>query len=407
VDVIVLDGDQRSALAVTRSLGMKGLCVAVGAERIPSLASCSKYCKEGFRYPSPYQDVAGFIDALSDYAARHPASVIYPMTDVTVAEILSHRAAFDSISTIPFPDLDKYYTLSDKVHLLRLARDLKIPIPKSFLRSDFGDTEELLVQAETLGFPVVVKPAFSRMRTADGWIGASVRYAENPDEFRAVTGEEPFRSHPFIVQERIEGPGIGIFLLMKEGRALAQFAHKRIREKPPSGGVSVLCESIEPPSAALDAARRLLHQVNWYGVAMVEFKLDKRDNIPKLMEVNARFWGSLQLAVSAGVDFPYLLYRLAKGENIEGPDSYKTGILSRWELGDLDHLLICIKNRYSKLSLTSDAPPKLKVFKDFCLDFARTSVRNEILRSCDASPFLLELKEYMKSGLKGLTKSRH
>lgn len=64
------------------------------------------------------------------------------------------------------------------------------------------------------------------------------------------------------MQERIKGPGIGMFLLMKDGNVLARFAHRRIREKPPSGGVSVLCESINPPSLALNAATRLLKEMN-------------------------------------------------------------------------------------------------------------------------------------------------
>jgi predicted ATP-grasp superfamily ATP-dependent carboligase len=187
---------------------------------------------------------------------------------------------------------------------------------------------------------------------------------------------------------------------MDNGNVLAQFAHRRVREKPPTGGLSVLCESIEPPELALNAAKTLLKKLRWSGVAMVEFKEDLRDKTPKLMEVNARFWGSLQLAISAGVDFPYLLFQIAAGAKIDGAGKYRLGVRSRWELGDLDHLLIRLKEKPSKLFLPSDAPSKMGAVKNFLVDFLRPSVRNEILRPNDMRPFRFELKEYLKSIIK-------
>ena len=101
----------------------------------------------------------------------------------------------------------------------------------------------------------------------------------------------------------------------------------------------------------MHAAVKILEKVQWTGVAMVEFKIDREKNIAMLLEVNARFWGSLQLAISSGVDFPYLLFRLAIGEKIDIPDRYKIGLKSRWELGDLDHLLIRLFKKSSTLNL--------------------------------------------------------
>ena len=107
------------------------------------------------------------------------------------------------------------------------------------------------------------------------------------------------------------GEALGVSLLFNqnaEPRAL--FVHKRLREYPLSGGPSTLRESVVRPEVA-ELAVRLLRALNWFGLAMVEFKVDPRDGVPKLMEVNPKLWGSLSLAIASGVDFPALLYRLA------------------------------------------------------------------------------------------------
>ena len=45
---------------------------------------------------------------------------------------------------------------------------------------------------------------------------------------------------------------------------------------------------------------------------MVEFKLDEQTQEVKLMEINPKFWGSLELGLAAGVNFGELLVRTAR-----------------------------------------------------------------------------------------------
>lgn len=62
------------------------------------------------------------------------------------------------------------------------------------------------------------------------------------------------------------------------------------------------------------------------------------------MEINTRFWDSLQLAIDGGLEFPYLLYRIAREEKLQPPTLYKEGVRLRWLLGDLDRLYIVLKS---------------------------------------------------------------
>ena len=405
--VIVLDGNQRSSLAITRSLGKRGFRVTVGAETRRSLSSASHFCADSFEYPPPHEDPDGFFRVILDKTLELAPDFLVPVTDVTVGEILRRRGEFKEEIRIPYDEFDKYNLASNKEWVVSQCLKLGLPAPETILSTDFKDRKAFFEAAEKLGYPLVVKPGFSRIRTETGWINTRVRYARDKNELDAILSDPLFSKTSFILQKRIRGRGVGIFLLMKDGEALATFAHRRLREKPPSGGVSVLCESIEPPADALDAAIRLLASIRWSGVAMVEFKEDDRENILKVLEVNARFWGSLELAIASGVDFPRLLLSMANGDDIKGPAKYKIGLKVRWELGDLDHLLIRLLKNPTILSLPEGAPSRMGVFLNFMADSVRPSVRNEVLRLGDPKPFLFELGRYVRSATRSRGGSNH
>jgi biotin carboxylase len=121
---------------------------------------------------------------------------------------------------------------------------------------------------------------------------------------------------------------------------------------------------------------------------MVEFKISSSGR-PYLLEVNPRFWGSLQLAIDAGVDFPWLLYKLAAGAPIDPPDGYQTAIRCRWILGDLDSLYLTLRSNH-KLAY------KLRKVLNFLAPSSRRT-RHEVNRLEDLRPFLFELRHYLRA----------
>ena len=153
MDAIVLDGEQRSALAVTRSLGRRGIHVTVGAENKPSLSSCSRYCSNAFSYPSPYDDPAGFIKALAETEATPRTSILFPMTDVTLTEVLLNREKLPDTMIIPFVDFEKYQNLTDKIKLFQIARELGVNIPATFISTEFENIDRLGRESGGIRFP--------------------------------------------------------------------------------------------------------------------------------------------------------------------------------------------------------------------------------------------------------------
>jgi predicted ATP-grasp superfamily ATP-dependent carboligase len=384
--ILVLDASQRSALAVTRSLGKHGVLPTTADEGSTALAGCSRYSKRYISYPSPRLHPDYFISAIAKICAEEKISIVFPMTELTTNLLLKHRNQLPGI-TLPFPDIKSVDALADKYALMPLAESLGVPIPKT--QYALSPTN-LPTELEKLDYPLVLKPGKSWIEYKGEWLHSTVRFAKDYGEARKILENDPaFRAHPFMLQECVPGKGEGVFALYDHGKAMAFFAHKRLREKPPQGGVSVLSESAEVDPKLLTYTKALLDHVGWHGIAMVEFRVEK-NGTPYLMEINTRFWGSLQLSIDAGVDFPWLLYQVASGEKIAPVESYKTGNRLRWILGDLDSLYLIIRNKENTWR------EKLQAIFNF-LSPHPFKTRHEVNRLSDLGPFWWELKQYLKS----------
>jgi predicted ATP-grasp superfamily ATP-dependent carboligase len=385
---LVTDGDERPALAVTRSLGRRGISVIVGEERRGSLASASRYCSGQVTYPSAYRDPEQFASFVRDFVRREQIDVIVPVTDVTTHAVAKHRDAISAHAACAVPPLDAFELMTDKHRLLQQAARCGVAIPRTHFVNGAAALDRVLADVV---YPAVVKPARSRIPTKDGWLAASVVYARDRDALVRLYAETPYLSHyPSLIQERIAGRGTGVFVLCDHGRIVAAFAHRRLREKPPSGGASVLCESIAVDPSLRAQAARLLAPIGWHGVAMLEYKQDRAGR-SFLMEVNGRFWGSLQLAIDAGVDFPSLAWQLALGQRVDVPSRYEIGVRNRWLLGDLDHLLRRLRDTDSVL--TQGMPSRLRAV----VDFLTPQRRDEIFRVDDPRPAGRELWSYTRA----------
>ncbi len=389
--VLVLDGEQRAALAVVRSLGRQGCEVHVGSHVPESLAGGSRFADSESLLPSPFLGVDAYTAAVGRLARARSANVIIPVGEASTLALLERRDLLPEVS-IPTSDLAHFLRASDKSAVLDLAQTLGIDVPGQWTVAD-GTPAVPPVPAEA--FPVVLKPSRSVTGLASERRKVGVRYAHSPRELEGHLSELRSGGDPVLVQSRIEGPGLGIFMLRWRGELVATFAHRRIREKPPAGGVSVCCESVEPSEGLLGRSASLLAALDWSGVAMIEYKHDTRTGRNYLMEVNPRFWGSLQLAIDSGVDFPWYLVQLALGTRIPPVQRWRIGRRSRWGLGDVDHLIARLRYSPAELDLPSDAPGLAQALAAVLLPW-RPGQRNEVCRLSDPVPSLRESRAWFR-----------
>jgi len=392
--IIITDGNNRAALAITRSLGREGHDVVVGGEQHPSLSSKSRFCSETFLYPDPRKDDQGFTRMVLDVIKEKKPDVLLPVTDVTTLIVAENKKILEKHCLVPFPDFEMADQAANKLTLMKLAEQLGIPVPKTIYMEKPDDLELALSSCKKIGYPIVIKPSRSRIRRVNGWIGTGVKYANDEKELRdIICNGERNGEYPLLLQERIYGDGVGLFLGINQGEVVAAFSHRRLREKPPSGGVSVLCESLPLNPLLKKYSEQLLRALNWHGIAMVEFKRDVRTGEFKLMEINGRFWGSLQLAIDSGVNFPSILVKIANGEKMIPVLDYKVGVKNRWFWGDVDVLLSLLLKSKKTLKLPPEYPSRWRSFLSFMRFWGR-DLHYEVFNRDDIGPWLFETRSW-------------
>ncbi|MFL5628074.1 MAG: ATP-grasp domain-containing protein, partial [Ktedonobacteraceae bacterium] len=166
-----------------------------------------------------------------------------------------------------------------------------------------------------------------------------------------------------IFQQFLSGRREAISFLYANGEMYARFAQWAKRTEPPLGGISVLRQSIAVPEDIGDQAERLVREIGLEGYSEVEFRRDSYGK-PYLMEINPRLSASVELAVRAGVDFPFLLYQWANGDPIDHVKGYRVGGWMRYLEGDIMTTVKALVQR----GRPGVSPPAQAIF-DFLISF--------------------------------------
>jgi predicted ATP-grasp superfamily ATP-dependent carboligase len=336
--VLVLDGNQNQAVATVRSLAKAGHEVLVGESSSWSKAGWSRSCRGSFQYAAPQENASSFVQSILAVAQQKTGTLVLPMTEATTLPLSAHRdellAAGGKLLLPAHADVLRAF---NKEETVALAASLGVAVPKTSIVSTAEQAADL---ARTTEFPVVLKPRSTVEVCSDGAMRTTgrPRYARNSAELQTALAEMGHRCSSVLVQEFVEGEGAGYFALMCHAELRAEFAHRRIRDVHPTGSGSALRVSVEPDPEIRNASLAILQGLNWHGVAMVEFR-HMAGKPPVFMEVNGRFWNSLPLAYYAGVDFPALVAQMAETGDVAPVNSYRTGVVCRWFLGDFRHLL--------------------------------------------------------------------
>lgn len=329
---MVLDGQWRHALSVTRALGKRGIKVIVCDPSKTALSKYSKYCCKRITSPDPKTSPDDFIEYLIRFSNRENIDLIIPNADYTVELLAKHKSQFDNITRIPLKGYDIVSKALDKAQTMRVALENGVPCPETHLIEDEAEIPKV---ADSLKYPAIIKP-----RKGTGAVG--LEKVSSKDEFL----KHYYRIHKVfrfpIVQDFIPGPNKKhnfCAILNSRGETKASFAMEHLRLYPYDAGVGTYARSVIHEEVT-KYGLRFLKALDWYGIAQVEFKIDPRDGLPKLLEVNPRFWGMTEMAVCSGLDLPYILYRMVLFDDASEYTEYRPETYLRWLIpGDILHFI--------------------------------------------------------------------
>jgi hypothetical protein len=299
--ILVPSAHSTAAIGVIRSLGAAGYRVHAAAANDDALGLKSRFAERGVVHPPIASDE--FDAWFCDYIACTSIEMISPGGfDVGASPVFEEYR--DRFTTSTEHDVitatRSKYALFER--LLDGAEAQREHLPPSLL-VDFDRGLPSHNELVALGRPIFIKLDSSEARKT---ASSEVIKLADPAAAEAALEQLSSQYRRALVQGFVPGRGAGAFLLRWNGRVIARMMHLRLHEMPHTGGASSLRVSWWHDAMMRDAEAKL-GAINWQGVAMVEYRWDQVQDAFYLMEMNLRFWGSLHLALFAGVDFPRLL----------------------------------------------------------------------------------------------------
>lgn len=365
-DALMLDAAQRQALVTIRSLGRHGLHVGAlevaNHEYMPGdvPAFASRWCGQTFLVPSYNEHVLPYLAYLRQILNMTQARVIIPAADGTVALLRQYRQQLEQHVKIALAREPALSIAIDKEQTLALATSLGIAIPRGV---DVTSVNDVPTALHEVGLPAVVKPSESWVWGEEASRRLICTLVTTPDEARRAVEQVTQAGGRAIFQQFLSGRREAVSFLYADGQVYARFAQWAKRTMPPLGGSSVLRQSIAVPDDIGMQSERLIREIDLEGYAEVEFRRDS-SGTPYLMEINPRLSASVEIAVRSGVDFPYLLYRWANGDQLEHVTSYRTGHWMRHLGSDIVTTVQALEQR-GRPGVDSPA----QAIGDFCSSF--------------------------------------
>jgi len=360
-DAFVLNARLRQSLVTVRSLGRRGLRVAAleTLDGLPAPAFSSRWCQRK-AVCQAYEGTKEHLASLEQVLEATGARVLIVSSDGTIEMIRRYRERLEQRVRVALAQEPALAIAVSKERTLEIARRLGVGVPRAVT---VGAVSEVGAALHEIGLPAVVKPVESWTGDEQQGVRVASRLVTTPEEARRAIAELTRYGGKTLFQQFISGRRESLSFLYAHGQMYARFAQWVKRTDPPLGGTSVLRQSIAIPPDIGEQGERLVREIELEGYSEVEFRRDS-DGHPYLMEINPRLNASIEVAVRAGIDFPYLLYQWVTGERMDVVEGYRPGVWMRHLGGDIATTMASVRQR----GRTGVTPP-VKAIGEFCASF--------------------------------------
>lgn len=323
--VLLVGNNQYGVLAAARGLRAAGYAPWLALDNPDTYVGRSRMVAGTVGVPSPETESEDFVQALADAAARLSVSAVLPSAESHFLALAGREDDFGGVAFgVPSPKTVQWAT--DKVLLDRLAAEAGLQTPPTMRVA--RDHNKL---AKNLDFPVIVKPFRSRMRDLDGAVTAHYAQLVSTGQLEEVLENLP--GGEGLVQPFISGRLVSIAGVSWQGELVCAMHQASARIWPMPVGVSSFAETIPPDEDLEERVGYLIRAISWSGIFQAQF-IRSSSGEHYLIDFNPRVYGSLALAIAAGLNLPGIWTDLLLGRR---PDirGYRVGVRFRQEEKDV------------------------------------------------------------------------
>jgi len=318
---LILDAEMQCCLPIIESLHKRGFHVTVGSHKRINMGFFSRNHNRRITYPPPETAPEAFLERILELVKEHRYDFILPVDDISSELLTAHKEIFVPYTSLPIVNLETFMKARDKSQTIKIAMQNNIPCPKT----SFPDEEDIGDIAQRISYPVLVKPNISSGARGICLVNKKEDLERTYRNVRAEYGE----CH---IQEYIPKGGLQYKadLFLDSNRELkAAIVYSKLRYFPINGGSSLINRSVRKPEI-IENAYKVLMAIDWCGFADFDFITDPRDGTPKLIEINPRIPASFRITLASGIDFPYMIAKLAMGEDIPAVVGYQLDVYLRY-----------------------------------------------------------------------------
>jgi len=321
--LIIGPRESRGALAAARALGSRGHYVGFGSAMRGGLVDASRWVRRWHRLPWPQQPT--FAPSLAATVEDQRYAMVFAAGDDWLAALAESR---DRLSAcVPYSSTESLHMSMDKLALGALATEAGMRAPHTV-----EATPETLASWE--GRAIV--------KAGSHWLPhaphSSLRLEAElvADRHEAALRAQVIRSHGAqpLLQEVFDGDLVAVTTLTDaSARPIARLQQRALGVWPVPAGVSTRAITVPIDPELATGLDGLLARLQWFGLAQAQFIV--RGDQKVLVDLNARYYGSMALAAAAGLNLPALWVSVAHGERIATTPSAALGARYAWLEGDL------------------------------------------------------------------------
>lgn len=332
---LVPSGNDASAYTCLRSLADRGIGTVVASDKPSPPAAASRFCDEFVDLPPPRDDLLAYRDALLEHAARDDVHTVIPVRCEDGYLLSRYQSAFAEHVSVVAPTMETLETVHDRLLLAETAEAAGVPVPETRPLSEAGDWDDArIVKAR---YNVLADAYLDDFGERDVDVVKDLHHVAAGDAVDAASVRESMRHDP-VVQSFVEKAGeYMVAALCVDGEVVSSFQHRQLRGNSYTGGGGVYRRSMYDPdleSVAVD----LLEQLDYHGLACIEYMREAGTGDYVLTEINPRMWQSLPSTVHAGADFPWYYWLAAAGRVEDVADDYEMGVGTHLLHGEAGHL---------------------------------------------------------------------